>query len=45
VTGSRAGLGAGMAIGLAQAGANVVVNGSTGEGIDEVCRRRDRSAA
>src|SRR5580698_1048002 len=38
VTGSRAGLGAGMAIGLAQAGANVVVNGSTDEGIDDVCR-------
>jgi 2-deoxy-D-gluconate 3-dehydrogenase len=37
VTGSRAGLGAGMAIGLAQAGANVVVNGSTSEGIDNVC--------
>ena len=38
VTGSRAGLGAGMAIGLAQAGANVVVNGSTDAGIDDVCR-------
>ncbi len=38
VTGSRAGLGAGIAIGLAQAGANVVVNGSTDEGIDDVCR-------
>jgi len=37
VTGSRAGLGAGMAVGLAQAGANVVVNGSTSEGIDAVC--------
>lgn len=37
VTGSRAGLGAAMAIGLAQAGANVVVNGSTDNGIDEVC--------
>jgi 2-deoxy-D-gluconate 3-dehydrogenase len=37
VTGSRAGLGAGMAIGLAQAGANVVVNGSTEDGIDEIC--------
>jgi 2-deoxy-D-gluconate 3-dehydrogenase len=37
VTGSRAGLGAGMAIGLAQAGANVVVNGSTDNGIDDVC--------
>jgi 2-deoxy-D-gluconate 3-dehydrogenase len=38
VTGSRTGLGAAMAIGLAQAGANVVVNASTEEGIDEVCR-------
>jgi 2-deoxy-D-gluconate 3-dehydrogenase len=38
VTGSRAGLGAGIAIGLAQAGANVVVNGSTDDGIDDVCR-------
>lgn len=38
VTGSRAGLGAGMAIGLAQAGANVVVNGSTDDGIEDVCR-------
>src|SRR5580658_1203852 len=37
VTGSRTGLGAAMAIGLAQAGANVVVNGSTDTGIDEVC--------
>ena len=37
VTGSRAGLGAGMAIGLAQAGANVVVHGPTSDGIEEVC--------
>jgi 2-deoxy-D-gluconate 3-dehydrogenase len=37
ITGSRTGLGAGMAIGLAQAGANVVVNGSTDKGIDDVC--------
>ena len=37
VTGSRAGLGAGMAIGLAQAGANVVVNGPIDDGIQEVC--------
>ncbi len=37
VTGSRAGLGAAMAVGLAQAGANVVINGSTETGIDEVC--------
>jgi 2-deoxy-D-gluconate 3-dehydrogenase len=39
VTGSRTGLGAGIALGLAQAGANVVVNGSRAEGIDEVCHR------
>ena len=38
VTGSRTGLGAAMAIGLAQAGANVVVNGSTDRGMDDVCR-------
>lgn len=38
VTGSRAGLGAGMAIGLAQAGANVVVHGPVQDGIDEVCQ-------
>jgi 2-deoxy-D-gluconate 3-dehydrogenase len=38
VTGSRAGLGAGMAIGLAQAGANVVVNGPTDDGIHAVCQ-------
>jgi 2-dehydro-3-deoxy-D-gluconate 5-dehydrogenase len=38
VTGSRTGLGAAMAIGLAQAGANVAVNGSTDQGIDDVCR-------
>jgi 2-deoxy-D-gluconate 3-dehydrogenase len=37
VTGSRAGLGAAMAIGLAQAGANVVVNGSREDGIQDVC--------
>lgn len=37
VTGSRAGLGAGMAIGLAQAGANVVVHGPFRDGIEEVC--------
>jgi NAD(P)-dependent dehydrogenase (short-subunit alcohol dehydrogenase family) len=37
VTGSSAGLGAAMAIGLAQAGANVVVHGSSGQGIEEVC--------
>ena len=37
VTGSRTGLGAGMAIGLAQAGANVVVHGPIEDGIEEVC--------
>jgi 2-deoxy-D-gluconate 3-dehydrogenase len=37
VTGSRTGLGAAMAMGLAQAGANVVVHGSKADGIDEVC--------
>jgi len=38
VTGSRTGLGAAMAVGLARAGANVAVNSSTTDGIDEVCR-------
>jgi 2-deoxy-D-gluconate 3-dehydrogenase len=38
VTGSRRGLGAGMAVGLAEAGANVVVHGQKeSSGIDEVC--------
>jgi 2-deoxy-D-gluconate 3-dehydrogenase len=37
VTGSRTGLGAAMAIALAEAGANVVVHGSSAEGIDDVC--------
>jgi 2-dehydro-3-deoxy-D-gluconate 5-dehydrogenase len=37
VTGSRAGLGAGMAIALAQAGANVVVHGPIDDGIAGVC--------
>ena len=37
VTGSRTGLGAGIALGLAQAGANVVVNGSRQECMQEVC--------
>jgi len=36
VTGSRTGLGAAMAIGLAEAGANVVVHGSKETGIDGV---------
>lgn len=37
VTGSRTGLGAAMAVGLAEAGANVVLHGSKETGIDEVC--------
>jgi len=37
VTGSRTGLGAAIAIGLAEAGANVVVHGSRETGMDEVC--------
>jgi 2-deoxy-D-gluconate 3-dehydrogenase len=37
VTGSRTGLGAAMAIGLAEAGANVMVHGSKENGIDDVC--------
>ena len=37
VTGSQTGLGAGMAVGLAQAGANVVVHGKDSVGLDEVC--------
>jgi len=37
VTGSGTGLGAGMAIGLAEAGANVVVCGRVEPGMDEVC--------
>ncbi len=37
VTGSRTGLGAGIAIGLAAAGANVVIHGSKEEGFDRVC--------
>jgi 2-deoxy-D-gluconate 3-dehydrogenase len=37
VTGSQTGLGAGMAVGLAEAGANVVVHGKDSTGIDEVC--------
>ena len=37
VTGSRTGLGAAMAIGLAEAGANVVVHGSKKAGIEDVC--------
>ncbi|MGO9096848.1 MAG: 2-dehydro-3-deoxy-D-gluconate 5-dehydrogenase KduD [Bryobacteraceae bacterium] len=37
VTGSQTGLGAGMAVGLAEAGANVVVHGKDSTGIEEVC--------
>ena len=37
VTGSRTGLGAAMAIALAEAGANVVIHGSRDTGIDDVC--------
>ena len=37
VTGSRVGLGAGIAVALAQAGANVVVHGSSSRGMEEVC--------
>src|SRR5258708_32424095 len=37
VTGSRTGLGAAIAIGLAQAGANVVVHGRSTAGMDGVC--------
>ena len=46
VTGSQSGLGAAMAIGLAQAGANVVVHGSKDRGssdteMDQVCAAVD----
>lgn len=37
VTGSRTGLGAGMALGLAEAGANVVIHNREESGMDEVC--------
>jgi len=37
VTGSQVGLGAGIAVGLAQAGANIVVHGRDSRGIEEVC--------
>ena len=37
VTGSQVGLGAGIAVGFAQAGANVVVHGIDNNGIDDVC--------
>lgn len=37
VTGSRAGLGAGIALGLARAGANVVVHGRESRDTEEVC--------
>ena len=37
VTGSQTGLGAGIAVALAQAGASVVVHGKDSRGIEEVC--------
>jgi 2-deoxy-D-gluconate 3-dehydrogenase len=37
VTGSKTGLGAGIAIAFAEAGANVVVHGRTNQGLEEVC--------
>ena len=37
VTGSRTGLGKGIALSLAEAGANVVIHGSKAEGLEEVC--------
>ena len=37
VTGSRSGLGAGMAVALAQAGANIVIHDRDEHGMDEVC--------
>jgi 2-dehydro-3-deoxy-D-gluconate 5-dehydrogenase len=37
VTGSRTGLGKGLALSLAQAGTNVVIHGSKVDGIDDVC--------
>lgn len=37
ITGSRTGLGKAIALGLAEAGANVVIHGSKQEGLEEVC--------
>jgi 2-deoxy-D-gluconate 3-dehydrogenase len=37
VTGSRTGLGAGMALALAEAGANVVIHGREEAGLDDIC--------
>ncbi len=37
VTGSRTGLGRAMAIGLAEAGANVMIHGSKEQELDDVC--------
>jgi len=45
VTGSRTGLGAGIAVGLAEAGANVVVHGSKAEGFDAVCEAIEAAGA
>jgi len=44
VTGSRPGLGAGIAIGLAEAGANGVVHGPKDEGFDKSGRPSKRLA-
>jgi 2-deoxy-D-gluconate 3-dehydrogenase len=45
VTGSRRGLGAGMAIALAEAGANVMIHDRSGDEIDEVCAAICRTGA
>ncbi len=45
VTGSQTGLGAGIAIALAEAGANVVVHGKDSSGVDEVCTAVSPTAA
>ena len=37
MTGSRTGLGKGIALSLAEAGANLVIHGSKAEGLEEVC--------
>ncbi|HUA85900.1 MAG TPA: SDR family oxidoreductase [Bryobacteraceae bacterium] len=37
ITGSRTGLGKAIALGLAEAGANVIVHGSRADGLEEVC--------
>ena len=45
VTGSRTGLGAAMAVGLARAGANVVVHGRSTDGMDAVCESIRKAGA